>query len=631
MISKILLPKIKHFDLVGFRPIFSTDIHMKIGDGPNVVLGGNGLGKTTIMQAITYCLTGGTSTIEDEEKREKWDHKYFRDRMDQSATKSAYVEVSFSFQADMYSVRRGFSNNSVIAFRQNKSDWIDSVEEAHELFLRAITNDGNYQSEDDFAFVVHRLLYLPESRRLLAWDIDAQLRTLMLLNQDIQSESDFRQRRKEIKELDSEMRHIHVAIGKVKEQIEASGQRPAQSTPTSPLDEKIRYEQLAQQLNDQIQRRVDLENKLMSASDYLSAVSTEIERLRDEEENAEATLISHLLREHESTSNLALSKLKDRGICPACGTKQKLLQDKALEHLRKHQCMLCGSDEPQENTPQLSTLQSQINEKVSAQKNLERKYLDIAALLDSTKREVNRLEFEQSKHWYKFSDIGQIERQENVKMGEDPNTQLKKLQHKEKDYELQIQKRKGELERDYATYNTKLSSRLETLRSSYEYYATKFLGTKCSLTERKIDQQIQLTHYIPEFNGKTRASPDACSEAQRFFLDIAFRMALIDFAKSAKGSGTTTFICETPETALDYSYIDNVVDMFQAFSDRKHSLLISSNIQRDSIASKLVNAARLKRKKSNIINLLEIGQLSDVQMKAKSKLDEIAKEITGEA
>lgn len=627
MTSKILLPKMKHFDLVGFRPIFKTDIHMKIGDGPNVVLGGNGLGKTTIMQAVTYCLTGGTSTIEDEEKRFKWDHKYFRDRIDQSVTKSAYVEVSFSFQADLYSVRRGFTSDHIIAFRQNKSDWIDSTEEAHNSFLRAITNDGNYKSEDDFAFVVHRLLYLPESRRLLAWDIDAQLRTLMLLNQDIQSESDFRQRRQKIKELDSQMRHIHVAIGKVKEQINAPERLASQSIPTESSENETNYEQLTQQLHSQTLRRVELEIKLKDASDSLSAISTEIEGLRDEEENAEGALISHLLREHESTNNLALSKLRDRGICPACGTKQKTLQDEALEHLRKHQCMLCGSDEPQASTPQLSTLQSQIHEKVSAQKILERKYLDIAAQLEPTKREVNRLEFELSKHWYKTSDIGQIERQENVKMGEDPNNQLKKLQYEERNCALQIQKRTSELERDYITYNSKLSMRLEILRSFYERYATKFLGTKCTLSESKIEQQIELTYYIPEFNGKKRPTADTCSEAQRFFLDIAFRMALIDFANTTGGSGTT-FICETPETALDYSYINNVVDMFQAFSDRKHSLLVSSNVQNDSIAGKLVRTAK---KKSNIINLLEIGQLSDVQKKAKPQLDKIAKQIMGES
>jgi hypothetical protein len=148
------------------------------------------------------------------------------------------------------------------------------------------------------------------------------------------------------------------------------------------------------------------------------------------------------------------------------------------------------------------------------------------------------------------------------------------------------------------------------------------------LSEILAGKPIKFKHYIPHFNGKIRPRPDSCSEAQRFFLDIAFRMAVIDYACSASGQNTT-FICETPETALDYSYINNVVSMFQAFIDRKHSLVISSNIQHDSIAGELLKKDRKNKKKSSFINLLEIGQLSDVQKKAKSELDKIAKQILG--
>ena len=49
-----------------------------------------------------------------------------------------------------------------------------------------------FPREADFSFLVHRLLYLPESRRLIAWDMDAQVRILMLLNQDVALEEDFR-------------------------------------------------------------------------------------------------------------------------------------------------------------------------------------------------------------------------------------------------------------------------------------------------------------------------------------------------------------------------------------------------------------------------------------------------------
>lgn len=630
MPNRVLLPKIIRLSLVGFRPIFESDIHMNIGGGPNVVLGGNGLGKTTIMQAVTYCLTGGSSTIEDEDNSWKWNHKYFLDRIDQKAVKSAFVEVSFDFQSGPYSVKRGFSSDRITAFRCDESDWVEGEDEAHQAFVKAITVDGNYQSEEDFAFIVHRLLYLPETRRLLAWDVDAQLRTLMLLNQDILSESDFRQRRKEIKKLDSAKRHIHVSIGKVQGQIKAN-EKPAKQIPkgTSSPPQKNSNDLLAL-LRRQTQKRISLESRVAEATESLSNISAEVEKLRDASENAEASLVSQLLHDNESKNDLALIKLTSRGICPACGTKQRALQELALMHQHNHQCTLCGSNEPRSDSPQLSTLQSQIHEKISAQKILERKYLNATTQLDSAKREENHLELELSSLWYKSSDVELIERQNAVKMGEDPRIQIEKLQNEELNLERQIQKRNSELESDYANYISKLGARLEGLRSSYQHYATKFLGTECTLSENSVGKPIKFKHYIPSFNGKARPKPDSCSEAQRFFLDIAFRMAVIDYACSSSGQ-STTFICETPETALDYSYINNVVGMFLAFTDRKHSLLVSSNIQHDSIAGELMKESRKKNQQPNIINLLEIGQLSDVQKKAKPALDEIVNQILGES
>ena len=630
MPNRVLLPKINRFSLVEFRPIFDRDIHMDIGNGPNVVLGGNGLGKTTIMQAVIYCLTGGSSAIEDEDKFWKWNHKYFQDRIDQNAVKSAFVEVSFGFKLGSYSIRRRFGNDRITAFRCDKSDWIESEDEAHKAFMKAIMVDGNYESEEDFAFIVHRLLYLPETRRLLAWDFDAQLRTLMLLNQDMLSESDFRQRRKHIKNLTSDKRHIHVAIGKVKGQVKAN-EKPAKKLPTETSfpPQQNRIELLAL-LRRETQKRISLEAKATEAAGLLSDMSAEVERLGEAVENAEASLISQLLHDNESKNDLALIKLTSRGICPACGTKQKALQEHALRYHQNHQCTLCGSEEPQVDSSQLSTLQSQIHEKIMAQKSLERKYLDVGTQLDSVKREENRLELELNSQWYESSDVEQIERQDVVKMGEDPLVQFEKLQEQELRLERHIGRLTSELESDYVNYVSKLGVRLESLRSSYQHYATKFLGTECTLSEFSAGKPIKFKHYIPSFNGKVRPRPDSCSEAQRFFLDIAFRMAVIDYACSGNDQ-STTFICETPETALDYSYINNVVSMFQAFTDRKHSLMITSNIQHDSIAGELVKKAKKKKQKPNIINLLEIGQLSDVQKKAKPELDKIVKQILGDS
>lgn len=63
--STLLLPRLKGFRLHRFVPMFTEDLSMVVEErSPNIILGGNGLGKTTIMQAIVYGLTG-IKTLQD--------------------------------------------------------------------------------------------------------------------------------------------------------------------------------------------------------------------------------------------------------------------------------------------------------------------------------------------------------------------------------------------------------------------------------------------------------------------------------------------------------------------------------------------------------------------------------------
>jgi hypothetical protein len=101
--------------------------------------------------------------------------------------------------------------------REGRSGWVE--EDAPSKFAEILRDHGGYLDVSDFAFVVHRLLYLPESRRLIAWDTDAQIRLLMLLNQDIAVERDFREQRAELKLLDSKKRHFRVAINNANKEL----------------------------------------------------------------------------------------------------------------------------------------------------------------------------------------------------------------------------------------------------------------------------------------------------------------------------------------------------------------------------------------------------------------------------
>lgn len=217
MAEKIKLPLLVGFRISGFHPIYSENINFKMSMGAYVVLGGNGLGKTTLMQAVIYGLAGGLDGEIEDIKSERWSHSYFRGRLSPNQVAEAKVEVDFKLGDASISVRRGFRGSEVIGVREGKGEWIE--ENAAVEFSRMLRDHGGYLESADFSFVVHRLLYLAENRRLIAWDTDAQLRLLMLLNQDIIVERDFRENRARLKLLDSKKRHLHVALGKAEKEL----------------------------------------------------------------------------------------------------------------------------------------------------------------------------------------------------------------------------------------------------------------------------------------------------------------------------------------------------------------------------------------------------------------------------
>src|ERR1022692_736959 len=307
--STILLPRLKGFRLHRFVPMFSEDLSMVIEErSPNIILVGNGLGKTTIMQSVVYGLTGGASEKIEPEKTFRWDHRYFRGRLNPDDLREATVTVDFSLGRVAFSIVRGFNHNGIIEFKQS------GRKRPIEEYPQALTQVGGYVSVDDFSFIVHRLLYLPESRRLVAWDTDAQVRLLMLLNQDAASEETFREHRKNLKLMDSKKRHTHVAIGKADEQLASLMQYEDEASAEPDEEEESQTPEfdtaaIAQQLQDIYKTRLELERDLHNQEAALTMTSSDVESLRRRIDSAEALIVNNILTEEERNSSLALNRL----------------------------------------------------------------------------------------------------------------------------------------------------------------------------------------------------------------------------------------------------------------------------------------------------------------------------------
>jgi AAA domain len=628
--ERVFLPRILAFRLTGFEPKFSRELSMQLQGGPNVILGGNGLGKTTIIQAVVYGLTGGLSRELEKDKKQRWNHLYFRKRLDPGRLRVASVEVDFALGADKFSVRRLFTSSSVVAFRSStKAEW-STGESALREMERALQSHG-YRSVDDFAFIAQRLLYLPENRRLIAWDTDAQVRLLMLLSPDVIDQAAFQQRRAELKKTDSAKRHVHVAVGHLKEQLldelpeEEEPRRLREILPKPPVRDLASILDLLQTATTT--RQAD-EKKASELARELSARSDEVEALREQIEAREAAIVAGTITRAEAADDLALTKLIEHGICPACGELTQALQAAAQQHASNKACILCGTKQPTAapDDPELETLHSQLKTKLAAQESLGERFRTARKRVAILRQKEDQLQAEVNQAQSTAPLLALLERRVPVAAtGQDPKQLYAELQNQEVQYEAQLRRSKAEIEREFSDFRDSIKARIAKFRKLYKDYATAFLGIECTLDEVQTgDRLLDLPRFVPRFDGTARDTADDCSEAQRFFLDIAFRMAMIDWASSFAGAAAS-FFCETPETALDMSYVDNVVTMFKRFSAQEHTLLLTSNIQPDGLAVKLLDEIPKGERGARVLNLLDYGQLTEVHRQSLVNMRKVTK------
>jgi len=87
-----------------------------------------------------------------------------------------------------------------------------------------------------------------------------------------------------------------------------------------------------------------------------------------------------------------------------------------------------------------------------------------------------------------------------------------------------------------------------------------------------------------------RASPNQVSESQREFIDLAFRMALIEVASPDHAS---TLAVDAPESSLDAVFVDKAAQVLIQFANSGNGsrLIITSNLGAGELVPQLLRAA----------------------------------------
>jgi len=638
--SGILLPNIRSVSLVGFQPLFDDTVELALPHGPFLILGGNAMGKTTTLQAVVYGLAGEADDEVEPDKHARVTARYFRQRLNDN--QETEIRVGFEIGDAKIIVRRGINSDEIRGVKINGENWIHDNNEAIQRYEEAVIQSGGYQSFADFRFLLHRLAYLPETRQSLVWDQRAQVRVVMLVCADAIREGKFRLLSKQLREIDTDKRHLHVDIGHLQDRIDRFEATESQRLRTA--SKPAADANVLEALNEIQAYQKDLEEITIRRSNVLAQaeqirtalVKTNelLETLQEKLTTTEDSFILNTLRAVEAnTPAVALQKLLVYHLCPYCSQKSDELAKEAHKALSDGNCPVCKQSYKSEVIDgDVAQLRRSVSDANKERDTIDQQYrachVELGIIADKEFQIRSRMEKIAGK-------LPRVPKEEEFKFDTSNLPALRRTieayrkRHSKLERDWQALKRRVDAE--FAEFTESCSIRIARLKKAASDYGRAFLGdsSKCEFVAVPARGELgDVTYFVPYFSEKERTSPETCSESERFFLDIGFRMALLELTGALTNS-VSTFLCETPENALDLAYTDNVAAMFARFARQGFSLFLTANIQPGGVAKPLLAPYPKVERQKRIFNLLRAGYMTDVQKNKLVEFDAQMKDLLG--
>ncbi len=607
--------------------------------GFNLILGGNGMGKTTFVSLIKYALIGNykrpldVKTYNENriENRGRNSDDFFKNRIDYSIITNSepLVTISFKINETIFTVVRGLKEVRIESF------FIDGVEIDGEVILESkyenLKNKTNndlskylpyiYEQEvsklaminfDDLIFFVNYILFFGEDHKTILWNEDFQKELFNTFFNSPELNIARQEAEREAKYFDSRARHKSEdkrAIRKVLDKVEKKGNNKENSI-TSIVSLKEEIEKLNSETVKTHNKRKENDTSISimeSDKNFLSQKIDEIETQRN-------ALINKLsFSEYKNQHRLYNSFLKNiqtNHICPLCSNQSEALYIKATQNQDK--CWVCDSEI-------INTSEVNIENKEILQE-LNKEYSQATNKLKNLQNEIKYLEKINIDLDYKFRELEVLKRQSQVKLRElefetsqqqNQNElqafydEIEKLTREQDEFSLKSEERKTEANRIAQLIENTVLKDVQNFSNQFSLYAKKFLGVECKLTYDQLDND-DLKKFYPIINGTIRRSEYELSESQRFFVDHSFRMSILTHFYTTP----TFYIIETPDSSLDLSYEKNAADVFSSFLDKPYSLILTSNLNNSSFINYILQN---KDKEKAIVPLFEIAKKSVIQ------------------
>ena len=391
------------------------------------------------------------------------------------------------------------------------------------------------------------------------------------------------------------------------------------------------------------ERQAELETSASELKKALTSLARQMERAKLAEDGARRqleelryTALGRLFPTLDETARYILTHLFADAHCLACGAEAKQ-EIERLEHaIVDGICVVCGADPSKQERTSAS-------EQVVPVHMVEQKLLDraLASVADArTEREaaaqaetaarerLNEVNSELDRVSRSIDERRLANATLRARLPPDPEEiaekrrSLENARNSQREYESQ----RARAERKYQVLLTQTEElfRAAAVRVAHRFqrFATAFLEEECSLSFRLVEDRpsqsgarfmypsLKFEMSAAAFETRQfRESPDDVSESQREFVDLAFRMALME---AASDDQSATLVIETPEASLDAIFMQKAGTMLRAFAEGERRIVVTSNLTSSVMLPALLGGAttdpdEIAERTSRVLDLLTVA------------------------
>lgn len=617
--------------------VFDIDL----APGLTVVLGANGLGKSTLVNILFRMLTGpwnvslpdgylGTHNLAATPLTAKA-RSTFSARVSDAA-RDATAKLTFTIGPRRFAVTRSLQKLDLIEFSLDGT--LARPEE--DEFKNAVLKASRIFSYGEWIFVLRTMVFFFEDRRMLVWDPTAQRQLLRCLFLDPTQAQEWWTAEREILALDTRMRNLHAALSR-EEREEREAQHKSKAAP------EIRAELASQEtlLQATVERQTQLvesieeldEARRRHRLDALRAAET-LHAATHELEWARLSAVEARYPSADQSMRYIFSRLMSDDVCGVCKTPgREEKRQQMLNAIDTKHCILCDAEVP-----------SLVGEPIDLSD--ERVNALRARVHDATVSETaSRAQLEASTHAYEEAakklvelNVETAELQEDIaalvrqlppdeQAARKQNDDLRGLKRRVDAMNAELQVKREGFAKQLASYKRQIGEFAAEVKNAFDEIAGGFLIEDVALSWTPMrsalgqagNNGVELTPieypaFSIEMTGanfldvQRRDSPEQVSESQREFIDLAFRMALVRVGTESK---TSTIIIDAPESSLDAVFVNRAATVLASFANANSTnrLVVTSNLAAGKlIPAMLIEAESTPRARfDRIVDLFRAG------------------------